>query len=165
MFENLDSPQDLFLFRLGTALSMEKDSRQMLEYLVSQAKSVRLKELLQRHSAETLQQISNLERCFAILEHKVHDSPSPTTAGLSKEGKSLLRKTSPELSDSVVVSAALETEHYEIAVYEGLLSYAEANGHEEVAALFSANLEQERAAAEALRLASERLALRSAGKE
>jgi ferritin-like metal-binding protein YciE len=43
----------------------------------------------------------------------------------------------------VILGGAAETEHHEIAVYETLITHAEAMGHEDVVALLRENLEQE----------------------
>jgi ferritin-like metal-binding protein YciE len=52
------------------------------------------------------------------------------------------------LNDHVIVSGVCETEHHEIAVYEGLIMKAEAMGEQDVVALLQENLEQEEAALE-----------------
>ncbi|WP_434618396.1 ferritin-like domain-containing protein [Arthrobacter sp. A5] len=158
MFEKLTTAHELFIFKLGSALSMEQDSLQMLEDLTSRAQRVELKELLEEHTAETRQQLANLQRAFELLGEDIDDSPSPTTAGLAKEGKTTLRKTIPQLADQVILAGALETEHYEIAVYETLIAAALAEGRTELVSIFEQNLGQEKAAAEKLRAASREVA-------
>ncbi len=158
MFEKLTTSRELFIFKLGSALSMERDSLQMLEDLTSRAQRVDLKSLLEEHTEETRQQLANLERAFVILGEDVDDSPSPTTAGLAKEAKTTLRKTIPQLADQVILAGALETEHYEIAVYETLIAAAQAEDNVELVSIFEQNLAQEKAAAEKLRAASRKVA-------
>lgn len=146
MFEHLETPEQLFIFKLGSAMTMEKDSLHMLEDLESEAQRADLKTLFREHAGETRQQIANLEQCFSLLGQPVHESPSPTTKGLAKEGKATLRKADAGLADVVVLSGALETEHYETAVYEGLITSADALGQPAVAQLLRQNLDQEMAA-------------------
>ena len=163
MFERLDTPKDLFQYKLGSALSMEHDSLAMLGDLEGAAQRQDLKQLFRTHAEETRQQITNLQRIFEILRTEVDRSPSPTTQGLAKEGKSTLRKAATELADAVAVSGALETEHYEIAVYQTLIATAEANvGWEEIATLLKQNLSQEKAASEKLQTAGEEIARQAA---
>jgi ferritin-like metal-binding protein YciE len=50
------------------------------------------------------------------------------------------------LNDHVIVSGVCETEHHEIAVYEGLITTAEAMREQDIVALLQENLEQEQAA-------------------
>lgn len=53
--------------------------------------------------------------------------------------------------DAIILVAATESEHYEIAVYETLVTNAQARGASEVAALLQQNLEQEKHALEVAR--------------
>ncbi|HEV7168861.1 MAG TPA: DUF892 family protein [Micrococcaceae bacterium] len=163
MFEHLNTPKELFQFKLGSAMSMEDDSLAMLGDLEQAAQRQELKQLFRTHAEETRQQITNLQRIFGILNTAVDKSPSPTTQGLAKEGKSTIRKTATELVDAVAVAGALETEHYEIAVYQTLIATAEANvGWEEIATLLKQNLSQEKAASEKLLTASQEVAREAA---
>src|SRR5207248_9395069 len=56
-----------------------------------------------------------------------------------------LKLVDDSLNDQVIVSGVTETEHHEIAVYEGLITTAEAMGEEDVVALLQENLEEEEA--------------------
>ena len=158
MFEHFDNPQELFEFRLGSALTMEHDSLDMLGELESAAQSKEIKQLFSHHAEETKQQIANLEKCFSTLGLDVNDSPSPTTKGLAKEGSSLVAKTDPALLDTVVLAAALGTEHYEISAYQTLVTSAEAMGAREVVTLLKENLQQEEHTSEELNAAAKKVA-------
>lgn len=158
MFEHFDKPQDLFAFRLGSALAMENDSLQMLNDLEEAARSADVKELFHHHAGETREQIENLYQVFDILGLSPTDQPSPTTKGLAKEGHSLLRKSADALRDDVAVSAALGTEHYEIAAYQNLVATATTMHSPQVVHLLSANLEQEQHTSEELTAKAKELA-------
>jgi ferritin-like metal-binding protein YciE len=62
----------------------------------------------------------------------------------------------------VIIGGGNETEHHEIAVYEGLITKAEAMGEQDVAALLRENLENEEATLQKARLISQQLAQRAA---
>jgi hypothetical protein len=47
---------------------------------------------------------------------------------MAKEGKATIKKTNESVVDAVILSAATESEHHEIAVYETLITNAEARG-------------------------------------
>lgn len=158
MFEHFSTPEELFSFKLGSALTMEHDSLDMLGDLAEHAQREELRELFEDHARETRQQIENLEKAFALLGESVNDSPSPTTKGLAKEGKSMISKTDDRILDSVLLTGGLETERYEIAVYETLITSAEARGADDVARLLKANLEQEIAASEKIKDAARQIA-------
>lgn len=57
----------------------------------------------------------------------------------------------------MILAGATEVEHYEIAVYETLVTNAEARGKPEVAALLRQNLEQEQAALQKVKSAARRI--------
>jgi ferritin-like metal-binding protein YciE len=112
MFEHFERPQELFEYRLGSALTMEHDSLDMLHELETSARSDEIKKLFAHHAEETEEQIANLQRVFEVMGIEPNDSPSPTTKGLAKEGEAMIRKTDEALVDNVVLAAALGTEHY-----------------------------------------------------
>jgi ferritin-like metal-binding protein YciE len=155
MFEHFTTPEEIFTFKLGSALTMEHDSLEMLGTLEETTPRPELKELFHAHAEETRQQIANLEKCFELLGESVNDAPSPTTKGLAKEGKASIAKTDDSIVDAVLLAGGLETERYEMAVYETLITNAKARGAEEVVALLQANYEQEVAASDKLRKAAE----------
>jgi ferritin-like metal-binding protein YciE len=157
MFEHFTTPEDIFSFKLGSALSMEEDSLAMLEKMAATTPRPELKELFELHAAETRQQIENLKQCFALLGEEVNDSPSPTTKGLAKEAAASISKTDSSIVDAVLLAGGLETEHYEIAVYETLITNAEARGAHEVVALLKANYDQEVAASEKIKAAAKEI--------
>jgi ferritin-like metal-binding protein YciE len=158
MFEHLDTPEEIFSFKLGSALKMEQDILKMLENLQEQTQRQELRDLFAQHAEETKQHIANIERSFELLGEEPDDSPSPVTKGLIAEGKSSIKKTNDAIVDAVIMAGAIETEHYEIAVYEILVTNAEARGAPEVAALLRANLESEQGALDKVKTAAERIA-------
>jgi ferritin-like metal-binding protein YciE len=143
MFERLNTPQDLFGYRLGAALTMEREIVEMLDELIEEAHEEPLKQALSAHQEETRGHVANVEQAFTALGWEVDDSPCPTVRAMEKEGKSNIKKTGDSLVDSVILAGVLETEHHEIAVYEDLILHAQAMGRDDVARLLQVNCEQE----------------------
>src|ERR1700712_1255327 len=112
MFEHFTTPEEIFSFKLGSALTMEKDTLDMLAELEAATSRPELKQLFSEHAEETRQQIRNIEKSFELLGEEVNESPSPTTKGLAKEGNASIKKTDPTIVDAILLSGALETEHY-----------------------------------------------------
>jgi ferritin-like metal-binding protein YciE len=104
MFEHFNTPEEIFSFKLGSALTAEHDSLAMLEQLAATTRRPELKTLFDEHAAETRHQIENLQKAFALLGEEVNDSPSPTTKGLTKEGAATIKKTDPSIVDAVLLS-------------------------------------------------------------
>jgi ferritin-like metal-binding protein YciE len=158
----IETPRELFVHKLGAALMMEETILGMLEELEQEANDPQLKRNLRHHHEETQQQIRNLERAFEALGAEVESQPCPTIDGLKEEGEQMLKNVEDELNDAVILSGVVETEAHEIAVYDGLITTAEAMGEDDIVALFQENLEQEQATLKKGRNAKKQLAQREA---
>jgi ferritin-like metal-binding protein YciE len=158
MFEKLDARKDVFSFKLGAALKMENTVLEMLGELEEKSQREQLKQQFRHHAEETRQQIRNLEQAFSALGEEPEENPCPAIEGIEKEGKANIKKAADDVVDAVILSGAAETEHHEIAVYEGLITDAEAMGKQDVAVLLRENLEQEQHTLQEVKQASKQLA-------
>jgi ferritin-like metal-binding protein YciE len=157
----IETPRELYLHKLGAALKMENTILELLPQLQEQARDDQLQQALQHHYEETQKHVENLRRVFQALGEEPDDSPCPAIEGLEKEGQANLKMVDDSLKDDVIVSGVCETEHHEIAVYEGLITKAEAMGEQDVVALLQENLEQEQAALEKAQMFGQKLAQRA----
>lgn len=139
----LESPLDVVRFQLRTALTMEDDSLAMLGELAEAAESAEVRKMFTHHADETREQIENLHRVFELLELPRSTAASPTTKGLARQGAGLVRRSESAVRDAVVLSAALGTEHYEIAAYQALLVPVTRLGVPDASSLLQDNLDQE----------------------
>ena len=155
---SIETPRQLFVHKLGAALKMENTILEMLEDLQEKANDTQLRRDLAAHHRETQQQVRNLERVFDALGEDPEEQSCPPIEGLQKEGEQNLKDVDDSLNDSVILSGVVETEAHEIAVYDGLITKAEAMGEEDIVALFQENLEQEQAVLQKARKATEKLA-------
>ena len=150
-----DSKQ-LFEHELGMALGAERKVLATLKKLEQSAQRDELKQQFHHHLEETEGQIQNLEQAMqAIGAEGGHESDA--ASGIATEGEKLMGKVDDELMDAVLLGAAAKTEHVEIAMYEGLITKAEAMGADEVVALLQENLEQEQHTLEEVKQASQEL--------
>src|SRR5437588_2788904 len=154
----IETPRELFVHKLGAAYKMEKTTLEMLEDLQQEAHDTELRRNLAQHHRETQQQVRNLERAFDALGEEHEEQPCPAIEGLQKEGEQSLKDVEDNLNDKVILSGVVETEAHEIAVYDGLITTAEAMGEEDTVILFQENLEQEQQALQKARKAAEKLA-------
>jgi ferritin-like metal-binding protein YciE len=158
----IDSPRELYIHKLGAALKMENTILEMLPQLEEHANDPQLKESLRHHHQETEGHVANLERAFHALGTDAEESSCPAIEGLEKEGQANLKMADDSLNDQVILSGVCETEHHEIAVYEGLITHAEARREQDVVALLQENLEQEEATLKKAQELGRRLAQRTA---
>jgi ferritin-like metal-binding protein YciE len=157
MFEHLNTPEELYNYKLGSALKMEQTTLDMLDANAENAHDPQLTQLFRHHQDETRQQIVNIEQAFAAFGWEPDDSPCLAMEALEKEAKLDVKKTDAALVDHVLLMGAAETEHLEIAMYEGLITEARGMGRDDVVRLLQQNLEQEQHTLEEVKSATERV--------
>jgi len=143
---SIETPTELFVHKLGAALTMEETILGVLQKLQDEASDSKLKKDLQQHQQETRQQAQNVRRIFDALGERAEKQPCPPIDGLKLEGERLIQEVDRTLVVSVILGGVIETEHHEIAVYDGLIIEAEQIGDDDIVALLQENLEQEEAA-------------------
>ena len=163
MFEKLNTTQELYNYKLGSALKMEHTVLEMLDDNAKAAQDSELEGLFRHHQDETREQIANLEKVFQAFGWDVDNSPCPAIEGIEKEGKANVKKADDAVVDDVLLAGAAETEHHEIAVYEGLITFAQAMGKGEVVQLLEKNLEQEQHTLEEVKNTTHHIAAQKVG--
>jgi len=158
----IETPRELYLHKLGAALKMENTILEMIPQLEEHAQDSQLKQALRMHFEETQGHVRNLEQAFSALGADVDDSSCPAIEGIEKEGQANLKMVDDSLNDHVIISGVCETEHHEIAAYEGLITNAEAMGQQDVVALLQENLENEQETLQKAKQLGQQLAQRAA---
>ena len=158
----IESPRELYIHKLGAALKMENTILEMIPQLEEHANNEQLRQALEHHRQETERHVANVERAIQALGEEPDETSCPAIEGLEKEGQSNLKMVDDSLNDHVIVSGVCETEHHEIAVYEGLITKAEAMGEQDIVALLQENLEQEEAALKIAQQLGQQLAQQTA---
>jgi ferritin-like metal-binding protein YciE len=143
----LESLRDLYVEQLKDLYSAETQLVDALPKMAEAAHSADLKKAFRDHLAETRQHVSRLEQIFKALG----DSPKGETCegmkGLVKEGESMIKmKGEAEVRDAGLIAAAQRVEHYEIAGYGTVRTYAELLGDAEAVRLLERTLKEEEAA-------------------
>ena len=153
----INDPQKLFEHELAMALGAERKVRTTLRKLEQRAQRVALKQQFHHHLEETEGQIKNLEQALQTIGAKVGAHDADSANGIAAEGERLMERVVDELIDAVLLGAAAKTEHVEIAMYEGLITKAEAMGEDDIVSLLEENLEQEKHTLEEVRTASQQV--------
>src|SRR5690349_17982618 len=81
MFERLNTPDEIFSFKLGAALKMEQTILEMLPELAEHAQREELKQAIRQHEQETRRHVENIEQAFRQLGEEPDDSPCPAIDG------------------------------------------------------------------------------------
>jgi ferritin-like metal-binding protein YciE len=142
---------DAFLDELRDTYDAEKQLTKALPKMVQAAHSLELREAFDSHLEETLQHVDRLERVFSSLNEKPKGKHCEGMAGIVEEGEAMMGEDFDETTaDAVLIGAAQRVEHYEMAAYGTLVSWARTMGHTEAADLLQETLEEEKAADEKL---------------
>jgi ferritin-like metal-binding protein YciE len=147
----LDSLQDLFLNELKDVLNAEKQLVQALPRMAKAAQSPELQQAFTKHLRETEGHVQRLERVFQSIGETARGKKCKGMEGLIEEGKEILQEDGePEVIDAALISAAQRVEHYEIAAYGCLRTYAQLLGNTEADRLLQQTLAEEEATDKAL---------------
>jgi ferritin-like metal-binding protein YciE len=130
----------------------EKHLVKALPKMQKAATSKELAQAFEKHTAETQTHIETLEKAFASLEEKPVAKKCDAMAGLLEEANSIIEETEKGtmIRDAGLILAAQKVEHYEIATYGTLVTFANCMGHTEVAELLQGTLDNEKATDSAL---------------
>jgi len=152
----LESLNELFIDELEDLYSAENMIIKALPKMIEKAGSQPLKSALNHHLEETRGQVVRLDKIFDELEginDKVDrtDKKCKGIEGIIKEGEDLLKEDGePEVRDAGIIAAAQRVEHYEIAAYGTVRTYANLLGRPQWARLLQETLDEEKRADEKL---------------
>ena len=142
---------DLFLDTLKDIYYAE---RQILKALPKMAKAASTPELragFEQHHAETEVHVERLEKVFELLGKAPRGKTCDAILGIIEKGKEIMDEfKGTQALDAGLVSAAQAVEHYEIARYGTLATWAKQLGHTQALDLFLQTLKEEEATDEKL---------------
>ncbi|WP_131537872.1 YciE/YciF ferroxidase family protein [Pedobacter nototheniae] len=135
-----------FIDELKDIYWAEKHLVKALPKMKKAATSPELASAFEKHTTETQTHIETLEEVFSLLEEKATAKKCDAMAGLLEEADSIIEDTEAGtmVRDAGLILAAQKVEHYEIATYGTLRTFAENMGHTEVVDLLSRTLENEK---------------------
>jgi ferritin-like metal-binding protein YciE len=150
---------ELFLDELADIYNAEQQLTKALPKLAKTAKNEQLREGFQQHLEETENHISRLDQVFESLGESMKRKKCKGMEGLIEEGEEVIseQKNSAALDAGLIISAQ-KVEHYEIAAYGSLCSWAEQMGHNDAHELLRETLEEEKATNEKLTEIAETIA-------
>jgi len=149
--------EDVFLHELKDVLDAEKQILKALPKMAKAAESPDLRAAFEEHKSVTERQVERLETIFQSLGKAARGKHCHGMEGLLKEGQELLAKEEPSPAlDAAMIATAQKVEHYEIATYGTLATYAKLLEMDEAKNLLGQTLEEEKQTDEKLTaLASE----------
>lgn len=136
---------ELFVDELKDILGAEKQLLKGLKKMSKAAESDELKQAFDQHYSQTEGHVERLKEVFASLEMSARGKKCKAMEGLLEEAEEIIEsfEGDPAL-DAALISAAQKVEHYEIASYGCLVTYAKLMEHSEAEQLLQQTLDEEK---------------------
>jgi ferritin-like metal-binding protein YciE len=140
----LASLDDLLVYELQRIYHAETQGLELLPRMVEAATHPDLKHLLEAHHQQSQDQVQRLERSFVLLGVPGKGLTCDGMAGVLEEARQILEKlVASSVMDVALIAAAQKAEHYQIAAYSTVCTYAEMLGYDQVHELLGQNLDEE----------------------
>ena len=141
----MENLQDLLKEDLKDVLHAENQIIKALPKMIKTASNPQLQEAFQMHLEETKQQVDRLEQVMQMMGMPVKGKTCKAMQGIIEEGKEVMSEDAEDdVMDAALIGAAQKVEHYEIATYGTLCTYAELLGLRDAKRLLGQNLEEEK---------------------
>ncbi len=138
--------RDLLHEELRDLYSAEKQLVKALPKLAKTAASPELRAGFEKHLHQTQGHVRRLEEAFELLGVPSRAKKCAAMEGLIEEGKEMIEEDLPAaVKDAGLIAAAQKVEHYEIASYGCVRTWAQRLGLKDVANLLAQTLEEEKA--------------------
>ncbi|NEU09216.1 ferritin-like domain-containing protein [Flavihumibacter sp. R14] len=146
MTDESSALKELFVDSLKDLYWAEKHLTKALPKMAKKATSEELRSAIEKHLAETENQVIKLEQVFASIDEKAVAKKCEAMEGLVKEAESIMSETEngTMTRDVGIIAAAQKVEHYEIASYGTLRTLADVLGLPEAAELLNQILDEEK---------------------
>jgi len=142
---HIENLQDLMKEDLKDVLNAEKQIIKALPKMIKSATNPQLQEAFQNHLEETKVQAERIEQVMEMMGMPVKTKTCKAMQGIIEEGKEVMSEDAEDdVMDAALIGAAQKVEHYEIATYGTLCTYAELLGLRDAKRLLGQNLEEEK---------------------
>lgn len=154
---DIESLDDLLLMEIKDIYDAENQIVKALPKMAEAASSPELKQAFQTHLQESQAQVDRLEQVFQLMNQPAKGKTCEAMKGLIKEGQEVLKEDMPsDVKDAALIAAAQKVEHYEIASYGTVRTWAELLGLREVAGLLQQSQNEEEATDKKLTMLAKR---------
>jgi ferritin-like metal-binding protein YciE len=141
----LESLRELYLDEIKDIYDAEHQILQALPKMEEKATAPELKDAFREHFSQTTNQVARLEQVFQLLGVEPERKTCKGMKGLLAEGEHFVKaRGDDDTLDAALIAAAQRVEHYEMAAYGTLRTYALCLGHEPQAELLQTTLDEEK---------------------
>jgi ferritin-like metal-binding protein YciE len=143
----LDSLRKLYINELRDLYSAENQLLKALPKMAKGASSDELRQAFENHLQETEGHVERLDDIFEELDESPKGKTCHGMKGLVEEGSEILEENGEQsVLDAGIIAAAQKVEHYEIASYGTVRTFAQLLGEKDAAKLLQQTLDEEGAA-------------------
>ena len=143
----IQSVQDLFVNGLQYVYDAEKQLTEALPELAHACSSPELREAFEQHLLETKEHVGRCEEIFKRLEIQPETKPNSVLKQMHTEAEQMIQNTDKsEIRDAALIVAGNQVEHYEMAAYGSLRTFAQLLGHDDLVGILQKTLEEEKKA-------------------
>jgi ferritin-like metal-binding protein YciE len=137
---------DLFVDMIKDLYSAETQLTKALPKMAKKATTPELRKGFEQHLQETIQQRERLERVAEILEVSPKGKKCAAMEGLVEEAEEMISEfKEPQVLDAALIAAAQKVEHYEIASYGTVITFAKMlENSEEIVNLLKETIQEEK---------------------
>ena len=135
--------RELFVDQLRDIYDAEHRITKALPKMAKSATSNELRMAFEEHLTQTEQHIRRLEQVLESLDESRKRTTCRAAVGLIEEGEELMEGHSDHVLDAALVAAAQKIEHYEMATYGCLRTWAQLLGDDEASRLLQETLDEE----------------------
>ena len=140
----MENLQDLLIEEMKDIYNAEGQLLKAMPKMAKKATNPKLKKAFETHLRETEGQIKRLEQAFEKLGEKAKGKKCHAMEGLLEEGKEIMSEDmEDEVMDAALIAAAQKVEHYEIASYGTVRTWANLLGLKDVERLLQQTLDEE----------------------
>jgi ferritin-like metal-binding protein YciE len=140
----LETLRDLYVEQLHDLYSAETQIVEALPKMAKAASNKQLQGAFQDHLGQTKEHVQRLETIFKQLGDKPKGEKCKGMEGLLKEGEEMIKmKGDPAAIDAGLIAAAQRVEHYEMAGYGCVRTYAQLLGDQQSMTLLQRTLDEE----------------------
>ena len=137
--------EDLLKEDLKDVLHAENQIVKALPKMIKKTSNPELKDAMSTHLEETKGHVERVEQVMELLGMPVRGKTCKAMQGIIEEGKEVMEEDAEDdVMDAALIGAAQKVEHYEIATYGTLCTYAELLGLRDAKRLLGQNLEEEK---------------------
>jgi len=155
---SLDTLADAFYDELCDVYHAEKQLLKALPKMAKKASAAKLADAFNSHLAETKKQVTRVEEAFGDTGKKPKAKKCEAMAGLIEEASGMMaEEADPEVMDAVLIGLAQKVEHYEIATYGTLCTWADSLSYKKAKKALGDNLGEEEAADKKLTALSKKI--------